>query len=106
MRNWKEFYKNFPKSAKRLWEIGEVKFGGKITEVDMMPVSKNGEESLCITLDYEDFVIHVNKTNAALIAARHGDDVDKWVGKKVLIEVIDTKFAGANVKGLKITPVK
>lgn len=105
MRNWKEFFKNFPKSAKRLWEIGEKKFIGKIVEVDMKPITRDGDESLCITLDYNDFCLHINKTNAEAIAKRFGDDVDKWEGKKVQVEVIDTKYAGNNVKGLKVTPL-
>lgn len=47
----------------------------------------------------------LNKTNAAKLKAQWGDDMDKWVGKEVILFPDTTEFQGRTVDCLRLRPV-
>lgn len=74
-------------------------------EVTIAEISKDtlgqgaeAEEKYILFFEEYDKGLVLNKTNTGLIAAQHGDDTDKWKGKKVVLTVEDVTFQG------KITP--
>ena len=59
----------------------------------------------------EKFVVHfqefdkglvLNKVNASMIAAQHGDDTDNWIGKKVVLTVEDVAYQGKIVPAIRV----
>jgi hypothetical protein len=46
----------------------------------------------------------VNKTNALILAAAFGKDIDDWVGQRVVIRPERTTYGGKPTMGLRIYP--
>ena len=46
-----------------------------------------------------------NKTNAANLASAYGEEVDNWVGQKILMRAERVMYAGRLVDGLRAYPV-
>jgi hypothetical protein len=44
----------------------------------------------------------LNITNAAIIAEQHGEDVDKWPGKKITLYATKTKFGRETVDCVRV----
>lgn len=44
----------------------------------------------------------LNKTNARLIAAQHGNDTDKWIGQVVTLYATTTDFGGKTVDCIRV----
>jgi hypothetical protein len=78
-------------------------------EVEISQVTK---ETLGQGDDKEDkFIVHfsefdkglvLNKTNANLIAAQHGDDTEGWLGRKVVLTVEDVAYQGKIQPAIRI----
>jgi hypothetical protein len=47
----------------------------------------------------------LNKTNAKIIAAQHGDDMDAWVGQTINIYPTTTDFGGEMVECIRVEQV-
>ncbi len=49
----------------------------------------------------------INKTNWALIARQHGDESDDWIGKQIVLFVMDVEAFGEIVSAIRVkTPKK
>jgi hypothetical protein len=77
-----------------------------IEEVDQKSGIGKDAMILAIRINIDDTWLRVNKTNALRLAKRFGDDVDKWIGKNVLISQDQVLFKGELTPSMKIEPVK
>jgi hypothetical protein len=106
MPSFKDFFGGKTLSAEKL---GKRIIQGKILDCEPITIkSKEGEENLrlCIKVVGEDKFIALNSTNAHALGAKWGDDYTKWIGHTVKIFSAPTTFAGKNVKGISIQPIK
>ena len=71
-----------------------------ICEVSQDTLGQGAEQEVKFVVHFDEFDkgLVLNKTNANLIAAQHGQDTDGWIGKKVVLTVEDVAYQG------KITP--
>lgn len=44
----------------------------------------------------------MNKTNAVVIAGKHGNETDNWIGKKIRLFATQTKFGGKDVECVRV----
>lgn len=44
----------------------------------------------------------LNKTNATVIAEQHGQDMDKWIGKEIIIYPTMVDFSGERVESIRV----
>jgi hypothetical protein len=46
----------------------------------------------------------MNKTNANVLVALYGEDVDEWVGKSIQLTAATTEFGGKTVECIRLKP--
>ena len=75
-----------------------------ITKVEMDTVGQGDqkEEKYIVYFAEFDKGLVLNKTNAALIAAQHGDNTDLWKGKLVVLTVEDVTYQGKIVPAIRV----
>ena len=78
------FLKKFPKGP----------FVFRIAGVEMQEVKKGGEQNLALFYETLGVWISCNQTNAHRLAAKWGQDVDEWIGKKVKLGINPEPFQG------------
>ena|ERR1700685_465595 len=70
------------------------------------PKTKEVSEKPLLWIKDCDKAIILNKTNWALIARQHGDESDAWVGKTIILGVLDVEAFGDVVSAIRVKPPK
>lgn len=63
---------------------------------------RDGKKKIVVVLEGVEKSLVLNKTNAATLTAKFGEDYDRWTGEEVTLASVPTTFQGQNVKGLRI----
>jgi len=106
MPNWRSKVGGKTLTAKAL---GRRKLTGKITSVTLEVLrARDGTESerLCIYVEDERKAIPLNVGNCENMEKAYGDDYDNWEGKPVVVSTHKTQFAGKEVDGLLVMPLR
>jgi hypothetical protein len=69
---------------------------------DTVGQGDQAEEKFIVHFEQFDKGIVLNKTNAGLIAAQHGEDTDGWIGKKIVLTVEDVAYQGKIVPAIRV----
>ena len=66
--------------------------------------SKDGQQQKKPVCSFEELEksLVLNKTNFALIAKQHGEDSEDWIGKKIVLTVLDVEAFGEMVQAVRI----
>jgi hypothetical protein len=74
-----------------------------IAAVDEQEIGQKREKRLIVKFEGEEQSLVVNKTNALSIAEITGtDDVDEWIGAKIVLYAAKTDFAGRQVDCIRV----
>ena len=101
MVNVKEFVSSKYLSAAN---DGKELNGNKYIIDTVFPEVINNEKKLCMRLKGVEKPFVFNQTNINILSTEFGEDSDSWVGKKVMIVVVNTTFKGEVKKGLQVNP--
>jgi len=75
---------------------------GKILSVGVEKMPRSNTERLVLEIEGQNKKLALNATNVKVLAARHGEVYDAWVGKEIQFAAIPTSFQGQSVNGLRI----
>lgn len=106
MPSWKTHFKTYPVTAKKFAKTYSKAFVTRIVEADIKTITKDGDEGLCVQIEKDELWVRLNKTSCQNLAKAFTDDYTKWIGKKVEIEAIDSKFGEDDCKSIIFKPVK
>lgn len=68
---------------------------------------ENGKHKLGVVLDYgEGKTLVLNTTNLDALIATLGDDTDRWIGARIKVKTLPTKFKGQTVMGITIVAAR
>lgn len=65
----------------------------------------NGKK-LCLSFSDHDDDLVLNPTNVGILSSKWGKESDVWVGKKIMLNVIQVKFQGQMVPSIQLKPVE
>ncbi len=89
--------------------LGKRKIVGKILNVSPEVLkNRDGQETerLCILVEDERKLIPLNVGNAERLGEHWGEDYEDWIGRPVIVTTHKTKFAGKDVDGILVSPMK
>jgi len=88
-------------------DLNGRKFKLTIKDVEILDFEKDGkkQKKIGVTFDGREKGMVVNKTNAAIIAAMHGNNTDDWMGKTINIYPGKVKFGSDMVDAIMVEQV-
>lgn len=105
-RNWQDSIPAKIGSTKE-WERNHPnKTTCTIVMIDELPGFNSKQKQLAIQVDVDDFWFRLNRPNCQRIAKLFGDNMDKWIGKKVSIERDNNNEIEEQFRSMLITPLK
>jgi hypothetical protein len=104
-RKWQDLLPAKISSVKAWFKKHPKPTQAMIQEVDIKAGFKGQGEVLCIIIDVDNACIRLKKANILAIAKKYSDDVDKWIGKKILITKGKEMMDGELVDSINIEPV-
>lgn len=93
-------------SAKTAGEFNGKKFVIDGVFSSLVGIAEEEKEKLLVRLGGIDKPLVLNQTNIAVLSASYGDDTDKWINEKVVINLVTVMFNGTPVLGIQLNPTK
>ena len=103
MTNINDIYKTTSGNLKAD-DLGDKAYPLVISEIDEYEFD-DGKKPI-LKFDKSEKGLILNKTNARKIAAMYGDEMDDWIGKKIILAAEDVEYAGQMVKGIRVQSEK
>lgn len=86
----------------RASDIGDRTVKVKIESAAVEEMADSKDQKPVLYFVGKDRGLVLNRTNAALLASRIGDDVDSWVGREIQLVSEPVNFQGRTVDGIRI----
>ena len=74
----------------------------KNAEVKKLGQGEEARNKVVLSFNETPKQLALNSTNSKIIAAKYGDDTDRWTGKQISLIVVRKNFAGKLVDGIQV----
>ena len=95
----------FPSNYLKAADLNNRTVKVKIDKVVFEEIGQNKDRKPIVYFDKVKKGLVLNKTNATEIAAKHGDQMDGWIGKEIELFSMMVPFQGQNVPAIRVRAV-